>query len=74
VTDAELDELCRVGSDEADDWIAAIRYLRARLAEAERLLRPMAECDPDIREWLGMPRWPIARAPDNGFPITPEKP
>jgi hypothetical protein len=37
--------------------------LAARVDRAERLLRPIAECDPDIRAWLGMPRWPIAPAP-----------
>lgn len=51
------------GRDAVKTIRAATEALEARLTEAERLLRPIAECDPDIREWLGMPRWPIAATP-----------
>ena len=36
---------------------ATIEALRARVTEAERILRPLYECDPDIRVWFGDPAY-----------------
>lgn len=43
----------------ADDLRERIAALEARCDAARKLLEPLAECDPAIREWLGMQRWPI---------------
>ena len=31
--------------------------LRVKVEAARKILEPMADCDPDIREWLGLPRF-----------------
>lgn len=36
---------------------AEIAQLEQREAAARKILEPMHDCDPDIREWLGLPRW-----------------
>jgi hypothetical protein len=40
--------------------------LRVKVEAARKILEPMADCDPDIREWLGLPRFGDAlRSPED---------
>ena len=40
--------------------------LRVKVEAARKILEPMADCDPDIREWLGLPRFGEAlRSPED---------
>lgn len=39
-----------------------ISTIEARCARAEELLKPLADCDPDIREWLGIARNALSRS------------
>lgn len=36
-----------------------------RIEWARRILEPLAEHDPEVREWLGLPRWSNPASPNN---------
>lgn len=40
--------------DEAAD---EIEQLQAKIEAARKILEPLHDCDPDVRERLGIPRW-----------------